>query len=115
MNARGVSAGDQGARGEITTAQWAELEAQMRELEVLMEETEVPPALLSAYWEASADLIALLEETKTVLATVRADLLEPRVIRERYVDLRRRLLSAQARAQELTLDAGIEQPSLDSW
>jgi len=31
------------------------------------------------------------------------------------VDLRRRLLSAQARAQELTLDAGIEQPSLDSW
>jgi hypothetical protein len=90
--------------GDATPPEWAELEAQVHELEVLLEETEVPPPLLSAYWELSADLIALLEELNMLLPAVRAGLLDPRTTRERYASTRQRLIALQARAQEISLD-----------
>jgi hypothetical protein len=90
--------------GEATPPEWAELEAQAHEMEVLLEETEVPPSLLSTYWELSADLIALLEELNMLLPAVRAGLLDSRTTRERYVSTRQRLVALQARAQEISLD-----------
>jgi hypothetical protein len=106
--------GEQGKRGDGSVADWAELEAQLRELEVLMEVTDVPPPLLSTYWELSADLIALLEEMGTILPAVRGGLLAPAEARTRYRDVRQRVLSLQARAQEITLDVQ-ESGGLESW
>ena len=109
-----VGAGERRRQGEGTAAQWAELEAHLRELEVLMEETEVPPALLSAYWELSADLIALIEEMSPVLTAVRTGVLEAREASDRYRVMRQRVLGLQARAQEISLDA-VETEDPNRW
>jgi hypothetical protein len=107
-----MNAGNAGSRrggekreGDGSPAEWAELEAQMHELEVLLEATEVPPALLTVYWELSADLIAMLEEMGAIMLAVRSGVLDPAARRERYLGMRQRLLGLQARAQEISLDA----------
>ncbi|GAC1427800.1 MAG: hypothetical protein NVSMB65_00770 [Chloroflexota bacterium] len=99
--------------GTGSAAEWDELHAQLHELEALMEETEVPPPLLSTYWELSADLIATIEEMATVVAALRTGVLDQRERVTRYRAMRQRVLGLQARTQEISLDA--EGGGAETW
>lgn len=87
----------------ITLADWLELRDDMRAAEALLEDVQIAPADLSTYWAMSAELLALLQEIEEHLEVWRlrgaaAD------GRERYLNLRRRLVSVLARAEEIGLE-----------
>ncbi len=81
---------------------WLALQEQMRATELLLEDVQIDPANLTAYWAISADLLALLQDTEEYLDARReqgpgSDADEA----ARYLAARRRLVAILAKATEI--------------
>jgi len=90
---------------------WLALWEQMRATELLLEDVQIDPANLTAYWAISADLLALLQDTEEYLDTRCEHGPGPDADEAaRHLATRRRLVAILAKATEI--DVTVES---DQW
>jgi len=83
-----------------TLGDWLDLREQMRATELLLEDVQIAPVDITAYWAISAELLALLQESDEYLEQRRDDGPAPDDA-EIYLRRRRRLTAVLAKAQEI--------------
>ena len=91
------------AERPVTLGDWLDLREQMSAAELLLEDEQIDPANLSAYWAISAELLAMIEATDERLEDWRehgpgAD------EAERLLAMRRRLVNVLAKAEEIGIE-----------
>ena len=87
----------------VTLGDWLDLRDNMGAAELLLEDVQIEPANIAAYWAISAELLALLQEADEYLARRAQDGPAPDD-GDLYLRLRRRLTAVLAKAQEIGIE-----------
>ena len=83
----------------VTLGDWLALRDDMRAAELLLEDVQIDPADLAAYWAMSAELLSLLQDVEEYLEQRGAASSDDDAAL--YLSKRRRLVALLAKAQEI--------------